>query len=158
MEPVITYRLTGTGVWSYYFYTGQKPLGKVSCALSLLSTVLVETDSFSWHSTFHADTMVFPGVSRKVIDDQSDREIFRIVFCEPGFYRLMSAEGSLLIECRNNAFLFGNPGQPAIAMMERIQECSWIPKGEPFFQTRIYEENIHDKLLIAMLAFPAMRF
>ena len=158
MDPIITYRLTGTGIWRYHFYAGKEALGKVSCALSLLSTVRVEMDSVSWYSTFHADTMVFPGVSRKVMDDRDSREVFRIVFCEPGYYRLLGAEGSLLVECWENAFLFGNPGQPVLAMTERISECPWVPVGEPFFRTTVYEENVAEELLAAMLAFPAMRF
>lgn len=158
MDPIIAYRVTVTGIWNYHFYTGRKMIGKVSCALSLLSTVRVEMDPVSWYSTFHADTMVFPGVSRKVTDDRTDREVFRIVFCEPGYYRLMSREKSLLVECRENAYLFGNPGQPVIAMTERISEWPWVPEGEPFFRTTVYEDNIARELLAAMLSFPALRF
>lgn len=157
MDLVITYRQTGTGIWRYHFYSGKEPIGKVSCALSLLSTVRVEMDSVSWYSTFHADTMVFPGVSRKVMDDRTDREVFRIVFCEPGHYRLMSPSGSLLVECRENAFLFGNPGRPALAMTERISECSWVPVGESFFRTAVYDD-VTEEVLAAILAFPALRF
>ena len=157
MEPIITYRQTGTGIWRYHFYSGKGPVGKVSCALSLLSTVRVEMDLVSWYSTFHADTQVFPGVSRKVMDDRTEREVFRIVFCEPGYYRLMSASGSLLVECRENVFLFGNPGRPVLAMTERISECSWVPVGEPSFRTVVYED-VSEEVLAAMLAFPALRF
>ena len=158
MDPIITYRLTGTGIWRYLFYAGKETLGKVSCALSLLSTVRVEMEDISWYSTFHADTTVFPGVSRKVLDDRDGREVFRIVFCEPGYYRLMGAERSLLVECRENAFLFGNPGQPVLAATERISEWSWVPVGEPFFRTMVYEENVAEEVLAVILAFPAMRF
>lgn len=157
MDPIITYRQTGTGIWRYHFYSGKESIGKVSCALSLLSTVRVEMDQVSWYSTFHADTQVFPGVSRKVMDDRTDREVFRIVFCEPGYYRLMSPSGSLLVECRENAFLFGNPGRPALAMTERISECSWVPVGEPFFRTAVYDD-VTEEVLAAILAFPALRF
>lgn len=158
MDPIITYRMTATGIWNYHFYTGQQMLGKVSCTLSLLSTVRVETDSFSWYSAFHADTMVFPGVSRKVMDDRNNREVFRIVFCEPGYYRLMDREKSLLVEYRENAYLFGNPGQPALAVTERITEWPWVPEGEPFFRTTVFEDKPEEELLTAMLAFPALRF
>ncbi len=157
MDPIISYRLTATGVWRYHFFAGQKLLGKVSCSLSLLSTVRVEMEPVSWHSTFHGDTMVFPGVSRKVMDDRTDKEVYRIVFSEPGYYRLMNAEQSLLVECRENAFLFGNSGQPVMAMTERISECSWVPFGEPFFRTKVYED-LPEVVLAAILSFPALRF
>ena len=158
MDPIITYRQTDTGIWSYHFYAGQESLGKASCSISLVSTVRVEMEPVAWYSTFHADTMIFPGVSRKVMDDQSSREVFRIVFCEPGYYRLMDREKSLLVECRENAYLFGNPGLPVLALMERITEWQWVPAGEPFFRTTVYEENVPEELLAAMLAFPALRF
>ena len=157
MDPIITYRMTATGIWNYHFYTGQQLLGKVSCTLSLLSTVRIETDSFSWYSAFHADTMVFPGVSRKVMDDRSGLEVFRIVYCEPGFYRMIGGSVNLLVECRESVYLFGNPGKPVLAMMERIQEWPWVPAGEPFFLTTVYEE-FAPGLLLGMLAFPALRF
>ncbi len=157
MDPIITYRQTGTGLWRYHFYTGKEYIGKVSCALSLLSTVRVEVEPVSWYSTFHADTLVFPGVSRKVMDDHTEREAFRIVFCELGFYRLMSADSSLLVECRDNAFLFGNPGQPVLAMTERISECAWVPAGEPVFRTIAYED-ISAEVRAAIVSFPALRF
>ena len=61
------------------------------------------------------------------------------------------------MECRENAFLFGNPGQPALAMTERISECAWVPVGEPFFRTVVYEDVV-EEVLAALLAFPALRF
>ena len=70
----------------------------------------------------------------------------------------MDREKSLLVECRNNAYLFGNPGLPVLAMTEHIREWHWVPEGEPYFRTTVYEEEISEELLIAMLAFPAMRF
>ena len=33
-----------------------------------------------------------------------------------------------------------------------------VPAGEPFFRTTVYEENVPEEMLAAMLAFPAVRF
>ncbi len=159
MEPIISCRLTDTGIWSYQFWSGREYAGKVSSVLSSLSsTARIEAGPFSWYSTFHVDTQVFPGVSRKVMDDRTGLEIFRIIFCEPGFYRLMGPERSLLVECRDGAYLFGNPGQPVLALTERISEWPWVPAGEPYFRTTVYEEDVRAELLTGMLAFPALRF
>ena len=158
MEPIITYRTTDTGIWSYHFYAGRQIIGKALCRLSLSSLVRIETGAVSWYSPFHIDTQVFPGVSRKVMDDRTGQEVFRIVFCEPGFYRMLDGEKTLLVECRGEAYLFGNPGKPALAATERIREWPWAPAGEPFFRTTVYEENIPAELLTAMLAMPAVRF
>ena len=130
-------------------------IGKASSMLSLSSMVRAEFSTVSWYSTFHVDTSVFPGVSRKVMDDRNGQEVFRIIYCEPGFYRILSRDRSLLVEYRDNAYLFGNPGQPVLAVTERIREWPWVPCGEPFFLTTVYEENAP---LPAILTFPALRF
>ena len=160
MEPIITYRLTDTRIWSYRFFAGRQMIGKASSALSLSSVVRIESGSVSWYSIFRLNTggTVFPGVSRTVMDDRTGTEVFRIVFCESGFYRILGEEINLLAECRGETYLFGNPGQPVLAMTERIREWPWIPGGEPFFRTTIYEENATEELLMAVLSFPAMRF
>ena len=158
MEPIITFRQTDTGIWSWYFYAGREKIGQAAITLSLSSTVRIETESVSWYSPFHIDTQVFPGVSRKVMDDRTGLEVFRIIFCEPGFYRLMGGEINLLAEYRDGSYLFGNPGQPVLAVTERIREWPWAPAGEPFFRTTVYEENVPENLMSAILAFPAVRF
>lgn len=158
VEPFVTYRQTDTGVWSYHCYAGRQQLGKISCAISMLSTVEIGLGNISWYSTFHMDTQVVPGISRKVMDNRTGLEVFRVIYCEPGFYRIMGEKLNLLVEYRDNAYLFGNPGQPVLAATERIREWPWVPVGEPFFQTKIYEERLDAELLSAMLAFPALRF
>ena len=160
MEPIITYRLTDTGIWSYHFYAGRQKIGKATCELSMASVVRIESASVSWYSKFrmNADNGIYPGFSRIVMDDRTGREAYRIVYCEPGFYRFMAGENVLLVECRGNAYLFGNPGKPAIAMTERIREWPWVPAGEPFFRTIVYEEDLPAEAVTAMLAFPAVRF
>lgn len=160
MEPIITFRMADTGIWSYHFYAGRQMIGKATCELSLSSVVRIESAAVSWYSKFrmNADNGIFPGFSRIVMDDRTGVEVFRIVYCEPGFYRFMERENALLVECRGEAYLFGNPGQPVIAMTERIREWPWVPEGEPFFRTTVYEENLPEEALTAMLAFPAVRF
>ena len=92
------------------------------------------------------------------MDDRTGMEIYRVIFCEPGFYRMIGGETNLLVECRDEAYLFGNPGQPVMALTERIREWSWVPVGEPFFMTTVYERNVPMKLLSAILAFPVLKF
>lgn len=156
MEPIITYRQTETGVWSYHFYSGRKMIGKATCAFSLSSMVRIESADVFWYSTFHMDTEIFLGVSRKVMDNLSGQEAYRVIFSSPGFYRMIGGEMNLLVECRENAYLFGNPGEPVLAMTERIREWSWVPAGEPVFRTTIYED-VPEELVLAMAAFPAVR-
>lgn len=156
MEPIITYRQTETGVWGYHFYSDRKMIGKATCVFSLSSMVRIESADVSWYSTFHMDTDIFPGVSRKVMDNLSGMEVYRVIFCSPGFYRMIGREMNLLVECRENVYLFGNPGQPVLAVTERIREWPWVPAGEPFFRTTVFED-VPEELMLAMAAFPAVR-
>ena len=159
MEPIITYCLTDTGLWRYHFYAGRQIIGKASSALSLSSVVRIESGPVSWYSMFrmNTDNGVVPGASRTVMDDRTGLEVFRIVYCEPGFYRMIGGETNLLVECRENAYMFGNPGDPVLAVTERIREWPWVPAGEPFFRTTVYED-VPEELVLAMAAFPTVRF
>ena len=56
VEPIMTYRLTDTGLWSYHFYEGRRMIGKASSAISLSAVVRIETDSISWYSSFRINT------------------------------------------------------------------------------------------------------
>ncbi len=58
-----------SGECCYHFYSGRNMIGKATSVLSLSSLVRIESSSVSWYSTFHVDTNVFPGTSRKVMDD-----------------------------------------------------------------------------------------
>ena len=64
MDPIITYRMADTGVWSYHFYAGRQCIGKAVCDFSRLSLVRIETDAFSWYSTFQMNTEypAYPGI------------------------------------------------------------------------------------------------
>ena len=49
--------------------------------------------------------------------------------------------------------------EEATAMMERIEEWPWKPvDADPYFVTKIYEEQVPREFLFAVLAFPALRF
>ncbi len=67
-----------------------------------------------------------------------------MIFCEPGFYRMIGGETNLLVECRENAYMFGNPGEPVLAMAAfpavrvfHIHEprIKNTPKPEPLLST-----------------------
>ncbi len=63
MEPIVTYRLTDTGIWSYHFYAGRRMIGKATSMLSLSSLVRIESTAVSWYSTFHVDTDIASVIS-----------------------------------------------------------------------------------------------
>ena len=105
------------------------------------------------------DNTIVPGISRKVRDNATGEEVFRIVYCQPGFYRMIHGESNILVERLERAYLFGVQGMPVTAMTERIEEWPWNPpNAEPYFVTKFFEENVSRELLFAVLAFPALRF
>ena len=161
MEPVLSFRMTGTGIWGYRFYQQNNLIGSTTGTVASSSVARIEAPGISWYSPFNVDTIIISGVSRQVKDNQTGDEVYRIVYLQPGYYRMMNMQNGLTVERRNDMYLFGEPGMPVLAMTERIHECSWIPPEanlEPFFKTTVFEEAIPDRLLLAVLSFPALRF
>lgn len=160
MKQIVAFRLTATGVWGYRFYDGKMLIGTISSLVGLTSTVRVEAAGFEWYSTFHMDNTIIPGISRRVKDNRNGEDVYRIIYCQPEFYRLMKNSEGLLVERRNGAYLFGNQGMPVLAMTERIESWPWTPGAdyEPYLLTTVYEDNVTEELLMAILSFPALRF
>ena len=131
MGEVLTYRLTGRGVWGYEFFDSERSqIGFVRNGLSSTEPVLIEGAGFSWYSLFSIDQTIIPGTSRRVKDNQSSREVLRIIFWQRGLYQVVSDAGeSVQVEVRDGAYMFGPPGSPATALMQRISEADWIPSS-----------------------------
>lgn len=163
MDPIVSFRLASTGAWGYRFFEGRQYLGAVSCALMPNATVRIEAPGISWYSPFNMDNTIVPGISRRVKENSSGEEVFRIVYCQPGYYRMIPSQtqsvGGILVERREGAYLFGNQGMPVMAMTERIEEWPWRPPDAvPYFITRFFEEQVSREFLSAVLSFPALRF
>ena len=162
MTEIITYRISSTGVWGYEFYdSGRNRVGSVSAIVSASAPVRIESQHCSWYSRFDMDTTVIPGVGRRVMDNNTGQEIYRLIYWHRGFYQARSSTDSVGIEIRDNAFLFGNEGLPVIAMTERMDRASWIPRidaeAEAYFKTTFYED-VTEAFALMALSFPAMRF
>ena len=166
MDPIISFRLTSTGAWSYRFFEGRQYLGSVSCAFMPNAAVRIEVPGISWYSPFSMDNTIVPGISRRVKENSSGEEVFRIVYCQPGYYRIIPSQsqsaGEVLVERREGAYLFGNQGMPVMAMTERterIEGWPWRPPDAvPYFITRFFVEQVSREFLYAVLSFPALRF
>ena len=162
MKEIITYRLTATGVWGYEFYHPEQTLiGSVRSVVAPSAAVRIEGMELNWYSRFDIDTRIVPGTGRKVKDNLTGEEVYRIIYWQPGLYQVRSADDrSIQVEIRKDAYLFGKPLMPVTAMTERISEAEWIPmknlEVSPCFRTTIYEE-ISDVYLMMVLSFPALR-
>ena len=163
MTEIVTYRLTGRGVWGYEFFDEERnQIGFVRNGLSSSEPVLIEGPGISWYSLFGMDQTIVPGTGRRVKDNQSGLEVYRIIFWQPGLYQVRTAaDESVQAEVRDGAYLFGPPESPATALMKRISESEWIPSSgydvEPYFKTILYED-VSPAFLMMVLSFPALRF
>ena len=163
MTEIITYRLTGTGVWGYELFDSERnQVGYVRNGMSRSEPVRIEGQGVSWFSLFGLDHTIVPGTGRRVKDSRDGREVYRIVFWQPGLYEVRPVTGeSVQVEIREGAYLFGPPQKPAVALTRRISEADWTPpKGpgiEPYFHTVFYEE-VSPAYLMMVLSFPALRF
>ena len=162
MREIITYRLPATGVWGYEFYHPDRTLiGSVSSVVAPSAAVRIEGGPIQWYSRFDIDTRIVPGTGRKVKDNRTGDEVYRIIYWQQGLYQVRSADDrSVQVEIRKDAYLFGKPMMPVTAMTERITEADWIPANHlevrPYFRTTVYEE-ISEEYLMMVLSFPALR-
>ena len=164
MTQIITYRLSETGRWGYEFYdAGRNRIGSVNAVISTSAPVLIEGMDLCWYSQFGIDTMIVPGTSRQVKDNQTGMEVYRIVFWQPGKYEVRTREASDYAEIRQGIYLFGKPLMPVTAMAERITEADWIPplgrqtQVEPAFRTKFFEQEDSPGFLMMVLSFPALK-
>ena len=88
MTDIISYRLSANGMWGYSYYQNENYIGKTICQISTSSTVRVTGEDVEWYSSFNIDTEIVPGVSRRIKDNLTGEELYRIVFWRPGLYEL----------------------------------------------------------------------
>ena len=161
MTEIITYRLSATGIWQYEFCLDGETVGSVASVVSLREPARIEGRDISWYSRFDMDTDVVPGVSRKVKDNYTGEEVYRIIWWKPDLYEVRMRQKSIQVEIRNGNYLFGIPMMPVTAMTERIAEAEWIPPKnvsvEPYFKTTFFED-VNEAYLMMVLSFPALRF
>lgn len=165
MTEIISYRLSATGRWGYSYYQGMEYIGETACQIGPSSTVRVVGDGLVWYSPFRLDTDIVPGVSRRIRDNLTDKELYRIIFWRPGLYefsaRTDGGNWSMAAEERNGMYLFCRRGMPVAAITERITEADWVPPTgmhiEPAFRTRFYEQEDSPGFLMMVLSFPAMK-
>lgn len=159
---ITSYRASMTGMWRYSFYDGQTQIGEASSDIALTSTVRVSGEGIDWYSQFGIDRQIVPGVSRRVKDNRTGEELYRVIYWQPGIYEFTAKTPggiwTMLMEERNGAYLFGRQGMPVLAMTERTQEAEWAPPNmEPVFQTTFFD-TVSDGLRMTVLSFPAMKF
>ena len=165
MTDIISYRLTANGTRGYAYYQDEKLIGKTSGQISTSSPVRVEGEDTEWYSSFNIDTEIIPGVSRRVKDNRTGEELYRIIFWKPGLYEIAARTDiggwSMTVEERNGMYFFGRAGMPVSAITERIIETDWNPLAgmqiEPVFRTRFFEQEDSPGFLMMVLSFPAMK-
>ena len=165
MTDIISYRLSANGMWGYSYYQDETFIGKTTCQISTSSTVRVTGEDVEWYSSFNIDTEIVPGVSRRIKDNLTGEELYRIVFWRPGLYEIAARTDtggwSRTVEERKGAYFFGRTGMPVSAIMERIIESDWTPPTgmqiEPAFRTRFFEQEDSPGFLMMVLSFPAMK-
>ena len=160
MKKFITYCLAGVGVWHYEFCLNGKSFGNVVSRVSRSEPARIEGRDISWYSRFDMDTDVVPGVSRKVKDNYTGEEVYRIVWWKPDLYEVRTWQKSIQVEIRNGNYLFGVPMMPVTAMTERVSGESRLVRGleaEKWFRTVFYDP-LPDHLMMMILSFPALRF
>ena len=160
MKEIITYRLSGVGVWHYEFCLNGEPFGSVVSRVSRSEPARIEGPGISWYSRFDMDRDIVPGVSRKVKDSRTGEEVYRIIWWQPDLYEVRARDKFVLAEIRDGNYLFGEPGAPVAAMTERTTGATRLVKGEEAemrFRTMFFDP-VNDAFRMMVLSFPALRF
>ena len=79
MTDIISYRLSAAGMWGYSYYLGSEKIGETTCQISTSSTVRITGDDIAWYSQFKIDTDIVPGISRRIKDNMTGEELYRII-------------------------------------------------------------------------------
>ena len=160
---MISFRISATGVWGYDFYDqNRRKTGSVGALVIPNEPVGIHSANCHWYSRFSMDTTIVPGTGRRVKDQRTGEEIYRLIYWGPGLYQIRSDSQSVRVEIREGQYLFGQPGMPVTALTERISDAGWTPpegsmEAEPWFRTTFFEEVTEQYALMA-LSFPALRF
>ena len=160
MTEIITYRLSATGIWQYEFCMDGETYGKVVSVVSPREPVRIEGPGIHWYSRFDIDMEIVPCISRRVKDNTTGEEIYRIVWWRPDLYEVRTKETSIQAEIRNGAYLFGKPFMPVTAMTERTEGEPRPVDGrdaECRFKT-IFFDPVSPEYMMMALSFPALRF
>ena len=160
LTEIVTYRLAATGVWQYEFCLDGKTFGSVASVVSLQEPARIEGKNISWYSRFDMDTDVVPGISRKVKDNRTGEEVYRIIWWKPNLYEIRTREKSVQVEIHDGRYFFGTPLMPVTALTERTAGESRLVRGmeaERWFRTAFFEPA-SDIYMMMALSFPALRF
>ena len=160
MTEIITYRLSATGIWQYEFCREEETFGSVASVVSVREPARIESREVSWYSRFDMDADIVPGVSRKVKDNRTGEEVYRIVWWKPNLYEVRGRQKSIQVEIRDGSYLFGDPMMPVTAMTERVHGESRLVRGmeaEKWFRTVFYDP-VSEPFMMMTLSFPAIRF
>ena len=162
---IITFRISATGVWGYDFYRADNRLqvGSVRGLVMPSAQARIESANIHLYSSFDLDTTIIPGTGRRVKDNATGEEVYRLIYWRPGLYQVRSRTDSVDVEIRNGQYLFGIPGNPVTALTERCGGAvPWAPEyrymdAEPYFRT-VFFEDVSEGYAMMALSFPALRF
>lgn len=160
MTEIITYRLSATGIWQYEFCLDGETVGHVASVVSVREPARIESREVSWYSRFDMDTEIVPGVSRRIKNNLTGEEVYRIIWWRPNLYEIRTKDKSVQVEIRDGQYLFGFPGMPVTALTQRIQGEGRLVRGleaEMWFRTVFYDP-VSESDLMMILSFPALRF
>ena len=159
---VITgFRGSTTGMSRHAFYRDNERVCEAFVPVLPSPTVLIEGDGYKLLSPFDMQSTIVRGLTRYVLDRDSENEVFRIVYRAAGSYEMVCGELHITVRADAEGASFSVDGRPA-AWTEPIFEFPWAPEMPgydvaPCFGTVLYAD-LNPLCTLAVLTFPILRF
>ena len=156
---VIGYRYDATGVFGYEFYEDMKQICTVSGLVVPSPTIMISGFGRNWKSEFDVDSTLFPGLTRTILDDATNKEVGALTYDGNKSYRLCN---SVKVSCTTECYSFYD-NEGLVAQTTKFQdEEIWLPQAlgfdyEVYFNT-VFNRDINDETKMLIVSFPVLRF
>ena len=157
----IGYRFVATGVFSYEFYEDEAKVCAVSSVVIPSPPVRISGLGLNWRSDFDQYSTIFPGLTRKVIDEANGETVFSLTYDSSNEYTLNE---SVSVFCYHEVYKFYLDGK-VIATVKKFDGDTKdlkMPTKQfydctPYFDVTA-DSGIDNETLAGILSFPMLKF
>ena len=124
----VGYRQDGTDLKQYDFFVEKQGVCRVrEKRTPNLSIVSICSACGQWMSRFDPDSTIFPGLTRTILDGETENEVFRLIYRDSGRYEMVMGNDRWEILAEGSTYRFLSGGKKA-GCIERTAR-DWIAEA-----------------------------